>query len=232
MAMIVLAGQRFGRWKVLMDWPMGPRAYRLCVCECGNGDLVPGWCLKSGDSRSCGCLNREVAKARVTTHGLSDLPEYGIWCGMINRTSNALSSPSTASAIRYMERGMCKEWRESFERFYADMGPRPSPRHTIERYDNDGPYAPWNCGWELPRPQAQNRVSTRYVTYNGERMCVTEAERQAGLPLGTVTRRARAGWPEADWFLPPRKGRPSAANARGKIPSRVARFIPATIVET
>jgi hypothetical protein len=188
-----LAGQRFGRLTVMMDWPLGPRGYRLCRCDCGNGALVGIAELRHGGQRSCGCLR--------IVHGMHGTPEYGLWQGLLQRTSNPRPSER-----RYAERGVCDRWNPakggSFQNFYDDKGPRPSPRHTLERYENNGPYAPWNCGWELPRVQGRNKINSRWVMYNGERTYLYDAAALAGISHITVRSRIKAGWPESEWFTP------------------------------
>jgi hypothetical protein len=142
---------------------------------------------------------------------MSRTPEYRIWASMIARATNINTLRDPASAVRYIERGVCDRWNPakggSFENFYADMGPRPSNKHTIERYDNDGPYAPWNCGWETRRVQARNRSSNHWVTYNGKRVILTDAAELSGLNKRTILGRIRKGWPETDWFIAPNSRR-------------------------
>jgi hypothetical protein len=105
---------------------------------------------------------------------------------------------------RYGGRGIrvCDEWSNSFKQFLADMGERPTDKHQIERYDNDGPYAPWNCGWEPRIVQANNKGNTRYVEINGEWLPVIAVAALAGIPRRAALARIAAGWEGSDLLLP------------------------------
>ena len=152
-----LTGLKFGRLTVRQFAGQDRHGNRLwlCDCACGGTVTVIKGSLSSGRTRSCGCLQREFIVRRNTTHGLSDTPEYRAWRDMLSRCEN----PNTRYYELYGGRGIsvCDRWRGSFEMFYADMGPRPSPRHSIDRIDNDGDYEPGNCRWATWTEQNANK---------------------------------------------------------------------------
>lgn len=99
-----------------------------------------------------------AARTLIEGRHRSTMPEYRVWVGILARCLN----PSTKAFPYYGGRGITvsDSWREDFANFYADMGPRPSPRHSIDRIDNDGPYAAFNCRWATPDVQCRNKRKT------------------------------------------------------------------------
>lgn len=153
-----LTGQRFGRWLVLRFFG-NVRGYSkwICKCDCGVTSEVGTGPLRSGQSMSCGCAKKK--QPQNVTHGLSHLPEYRIWTGMRKRCYNA----NCPGFKYYGGRGIqiCEAWLAGFPAFYADMGPRPTAKHTIERVNVNGDYSPSNCVWLEARLQVRNRRSSR-----------------------------------------------------------------------
>ena len=139
-------GSNFGRLVVIKKsdthrFPSGKTASKwICKCSCGNEISVMWSHLRSGHTQSCGCFREEARKTISRTHGMAKTPEYNIWCAMRARVGN----PNNRHFKHYGGRGIkvCKEWDKSFEKFFSDMGPRPTSRHTIERINTNGDYAP------------------------------------------------------------------------------------------
>lgn len=194
-----MAGQRFGRLlaiRITTDGPKGHINY-LCACDCGTEKAIPGSHLARGSTKSCGCLQRERIQAGAhTTHGRCRTPEYRVWWNMVARCRY----PCVRQYKDYGGRGItvCERWEKSFQAFLDDMGPRPSPKHSIERLNNHGNYEPGNCKWVERPEQDRNKRNNRLLTAQGETLTLAEWSRRTGLAARTISQRiSRLGWTEA-----------------------------------
>lgn len=162
------SGQTYGRLTAVRRVD-GPRNSWLFTCSCGGETITQIARVRFGMTQSCGCIAKERLKKRSVTHGHA-----------VNRTvSPTLSSyrsayarcyqPSAARYAQYGGRGivMCERWKEDFQNFLDDMGPRPDGM-TLDRIDPHGNYEPSNCRWASPLDQAGNQIATIRVQHEGE----------------------------------------------------------------
>lgn len=168
MRTIDLTGREFGRLKIIerSGSDKNGQAMWRCKCDCGNVTIVSGGHLRSGHTRSCGCLENDVRRAVHTTHGKRHTRLYRIWASMKGRCSN----PNIKEYKWYGAKGVsvCREWMDfqvfhdwAIENGYAD-------NLTIDRIDGNGDYCPENCRWITNAAQQSNRSNNRHLTYCGE----------------------------------------------------------------
>src|SRR5688572_8180614 len=125
-------------------------------------------------------------------HGKTRTAEYRVW----DRIKRRCGSPKHSGFKNYGGRGIfvCEEWVNDFARFLADMGLRPSPDHSIERRDNDGPYAPWNCVWATSAEQDSNKRTNTWLEFRGRKQTQVQWERELGFSKNLIHARMRRGW--------------------------------------
>lgn len=160
--------EKFGRWTVVGEPVIrGERVAMPCRCECGTerNVLVSGLRRKDRDNLSCGCWRRERTKTIVSetrwknSHGLSKHPLYQLWKRIIRRCY----SPTADNYKWYGGAGVqvWEGWRHDAGAFIAyieeNLGPRPSPKHSVDRIDPYGNYEPGKIRWATPVEQARNR---------------------------------------------------------------------------
>jgi hypothetical protein len=204
--LIDLTGQRFGRLTAVSRVPhVRKTATRWnCVCDCGKRVIVRRADLRYGGTRSCGCFRDEKARAQQTTHGKTKTLEYSSFRAIKSRCLKTTSKDYP----RYGGSGikLHPAWVKDFEAFLAHVGPRPTPKHSIERINVRGNYEPGNVRWATAKEQANNRTNTIYVTFRGERLSLLEAVAKSGTSLcyGTIKHRVTHGWNAEAALLTPR----------------------------
>lgn len=182
-----LTGKQFGKWTVIAEDADHPSkvTYWLCRCECGTEKSIYGVMLTSNRSRSCTpCGKRQ--------HGMTDTPEYAAWQSMKARCykTNSKAFPAYGGNGKVV----CARWLESFENFYADMGPKPSASHSVDRIDNSKGYSPDNCRWATPKEQSINRSCVRMLTLNGITQSIPDWAKQIGISHTSLRSRLKHGW--------------------------------------
>ena len=205
------AGTRFTRLVVI---GIGERKIRgtgaidstsVCQCDCGQTKTIQNQYLRSGDTKSCGCLNLpEVIARRRTTHNRSQTREYRIWAAMITRCTNDRQNHWHLYGGRGIS--VCERWLNSFESFLEDMGDAPTDRHSIDRFpDKNGNYEKNNCRWATDKEQALNRRGNIRFTFYGKEMSLQEWAAISQVRTGTIIARLRLGWPEKEAVWTPAK---------------------------
>jgi hypothetical protein len=187
-----LTGQTFNRLTAQHFVGIGPsrKSYWCCLCSCGGAVVVMMSALRNGNSPSCGCIRRENQLKLHQTHGMTHTQEFNIWTGMIQRCHN----PKHTNYKYYGGRGIfvCDAWRDSFEAFYADMGPAPSGT-SIERKSNADGYSKENCYWASKTEQANNMRSNRLVTWRDETLTLAQWARRTGQKYAALLARLDRG---------------------------------------
>jgi len=209
----VCLGEFYGRLTLEEELPIrsrgsgGTERWFRCLCECGQRTEVPLKRLRSGKTRSCGCLVVPPAASTRVRDPLfvrsEDHPDYGIYRGIKKRCY----SESDKAFPDYGGRGicMCSGWKASFKAFSNDMGPRPSKEHSIDRIENNGNYScghcseciekswPMNCRWATRDVQRRNQGDVVMLTFQGETLCMSDMARKHGLSKGTLRARLERG---------------------------------------
>ncbi len=168
--------------------------YWEAICNCGEKVIVGGKSIRRGKIKSCGCLRQEN---RIKHNG-SHRPEYYIWSSMKYRCQN----PKDKRFLSYGGRGIqvCTKWKQSFQTFFEDMGPRPSKDYSINRIDNDGDYTPSNCEWATSREQSRNTIKTRIISYQGKTQCLKDWAKELSLNYDTTISRLNVGYSVKEAF--------------------------------
>lgn len=185
-------GQTFGDLVVIADAERSIHRNLQVIarCICGSKKKFIVRHLILGSTKSCGCRRIKLNRIARTTHGLTGSGAYQSWSGMKTRCTNK----NSANFKDYGGRGilMCARW-QSFENFYADMGPRPKGM-TLDRIDNNGHYSPGNCRWATKSEQNSNTRHCTVITVQGKSMTITQWSRAMNIPRTAIHARLMRGW--------------------------------------
>jgi hypothetical protein len=180
-------GHRYG--KLLVVEPVahinGRRAYK-CICDCGNAKIARLETLRSGFTKSCGCVRAEMIANLNKSHSMSKSPEYKSWSHAKTRCTNKQSKKYPYYGARGIT--MCQEWIDSFEAFFAYVGPKPSSQHSIGRIDVNKGYEPGNVRWETLSDQARSRTDNVFVFLDGKKIILKDACKKLNLNYKKVSK--------------------------------------------
>ena len=205
-----LIGQKFGRLTVIARAENNKRGQTrwLCKCECGNEKIVGAYLLKSGQTKSCGCLKKE--KFTHKKHGLRYTRIYKLWLSIKQRCYN----PKELVYKHYGGRGiaMCEEWKNNFMSFhdwaFANGYDENVKRGecTIDRIDTNGNYEPSNCRWVTQKEQANNKRNNVLLTYKGNTHTAQQWAEILDIKYITLITRLKRGWSVEKTLTTPLRG--------------------------
>lgn len=200
-------GTRFGRLTVVKEGPsQRKRATSVCRCDCGTLCVKVNVYLRSGGTRSCGCLLK-YSGLKKRTHGATRTRLYRIYMQMMRRCYNRRHD----AYQRYGAKGVvvCDEWRghpSEFIRWARANGYRDDL--TIDRIaGGTSPYSPDNCRWATVEQQANNRSSNHTLVHDGRRYTIAEAVRVFGVSRDRIKHRLKRGLPIEEVLDPRRRNR-------------------------
>lgn len=174
---IDVTGKKFNSWRALSyHCHRGDNSFWFCQCSCGAIRSVSLSCLIG--AQSIACYQCKIKKYGKSKRSGAPSAEYNAWNNMKKRCRGY----DQADRQCYTERGIkfCKRWL-SFENFFLDMGPKPSPDHSLDRIDNNRGYFPSNCRWATRDEQNRNKRDNQYIVYKGKRMVVHDALKMTGI---------------------------------------------------
>lgn len=191
----------FGRLSVIKQVVLGSNPKWECLCECGKVVEVKQINLRSGDTKSCGCLATDKLIQRNTKHNLTGTCTYKKWKAMRSRVKN----PQGKSAC-YKGINICSRWND-YTLFLADMGECPTG-FSLDRIDSTKGYAPENCRWIPLKEQATNTSRNRKVIHNGVNACISTHAKANGLAPDVVFDRVnKLGWSMERALLEPKRSK-------------------------
>lgn len=181
---IDLTGQRFGR--LVAQEYLGHRRWQ-CKCDCGKEVIAYSFDLKRNHTKSCGCYQRQQTSKASKKHGMRHERIYHVWLDVKNRCNNQHYK-------RYSDWGgrgitVCKEWQDSFTKFYEYVSKLPNYEkagYSLDRIDNDSGYMPGNVRWATPSEQNLNKRVTIKITYHNQEMPLMQIAKLLNIKYATL----------------------------------------------
>lgn len=169
------------------------RTFLECRCDCGNTCFIQSYIINTDLIKSCGCYNSEQSSKRSFKDGRAGTSEFYIYNAMRQRCLNT----KNRNYKYYGGRGIkiSSDWLVDFSNFLVDMGKRPSKNHSIERIDNNGDYCKENCKWATIKEQGNNKRTTRFIEFNGERLTISQWSERTSLSCDLLSSRILRNWP-------------------------------------
>lgn len=184
-------GNRYGRLLVVGRADGANRAsVWQCLCDCGAEVVLPLSRMIRGNTRSCGCLRREMTAAKQRTHGATDTRAYRSWAGMMRRCTNKNDQRWPLYGGRGIK--VCDRWTDAAN-FIQDMG-QPPAGHSLDRIDVNGNYEPSNCRWATQKQQNRNTRRTKYAEFDGVILPLREWAELLNIPYSMLRDRLARGW--------------------------------------
>lgn len=187
---IDLTGQHIGQLVIVKQAHVENKKMAWVVrCKCGNQKVINGGNLTSGNTQSCGCLQREIVAKVNARHGQTNTRLYRVWTAIRERCTN----PHCKAFPNYGGRGITCEF-SSFEEFCAEIGEQPGPQLWVERIDNNLPYQKGNIRWATIEEQMNNKRNNRRFVYNDHTYTLAELAKHFGISYFTFRARIDMGW--------------------------------------
>ena len=189
-----ITGQKFGRLTAIRPTRKDEKRrtyFWYCCCECGKTLEIRLESLTTGNTKSCGCYNKEILLKHATKHGHCQHRLYKRWKNMMERCYKVLHPDYNNYGGRGID--VSDEWK-NFDSFSKDMDESFMDNMTLDRIDNDKGYSKENCRWATPKEQGNNRRTNKILTYNNESKTLSEWSSFLGIPKHVIWNRLHQGW--------------------------------------
>lgn len=205
-----IIGKKFGRLVVIQNVGKNKRNHNLylCKCDCGNEKIICSGSIKSGNTKSCGCLTKEIASQNNRKHGKRNTKLYSTYNSMKQRCANIKDKYAHIYSLRNIK--VCEEWlgENGFLNFYEWAINNGYKEYlSIDRIDNNKGYSPDNCRWVTMETQQNNRRNNRLISYKGETKTLSQWAKSVNINVGCLWSRLKNGWDIEKALFAPKRGK-------------------------